>query len=70
MPSFSSRRRAAFSALISAGEMVPLDAILQAISEELLEAFPGSPYGDPKVSESQAQWIAYQAIERALAGDA
>lgn len=43
---------------------VSKSAIFQAVTEALLEAFPGSPYGEPRLSESRARWIADQALQR------
>ena len=40
--------------------------LVQAMTAELLDYFPGSPSGDPKILESEARWIASEGVARAL----
>lgn len=40
-------------------------SLMEAVVMELREAFTGSPYGDLRLSESQARWIASGIVRRA-----
>lgn len=48
-------------------------ALTEAIVAELMDQFPGSPYGDPKILESEARSLAFEVVRRVsqptLSGD-